>query len=71
MQHDAAHSFSDSDWATHHCTSGYLFVYGQAAISWASKKQATVALSSCEAETSRPPRQSRRPYSSAHCDSQN
>eukprot|EP00965_Chrysotila_dentata_P135259 4472436-Pleurochrysis_carterae.AAC.1 len=42
--------FSDSDWATKHFTSGYVFVYNQAAISWASKKQPSVALSSCEAD---------------------
>eukprot|EP00965_Chrysotila_dentata_P217921 6190300-Pleurochrysis_carterae.AAC.1 len=42
--------FSDSDWATRHSTSGFVFTYNQAAISWSSKKQATVALSSCEAE---------------------
>jgi hypothetical protein len=41
---------SDSDWATKHSTTGYLFMYAQAAISWASKKQQSVALSSCEAE---------------------
>eukprot|EP00965_Chrysotila_dentata_P200381 6179948-Pleurochrysis_carterae.AAC.1 len=42
--------FSDSDWATRHSTSGYVFMYNRAAISWASKKQQTVALSSCKAE---------------------
>eukprot|EP00965_Chrysotila_dentata_P179354 5922885-Pleurochrysis_carterae.AAC.1 len=42
--------FSDSDWATRHSTSGYVFIYNQAAISWASKKQPSDALSSCEAE---------------------
>eukprot|EP00965_Chrysotila_dentata_P213517 6187665-Pleurochrysis_carterae.AAC.1 len=42
--------FSDSDWATRHSTSGFVFMYNRAAISWSSKKQATVALSSCEAE---------------------
>eukprot|EP00965_Chrysotila_dentata_P213763 6187824-Pleurochrysis_carterae.AAC.2 len=42
--------FSDSDWATRHSTSGYVFMYNQAAISWASKKQPSVALSSCEAK---------------------
>ena len=41
---------SDSDWATRHSTTGYVFTYNQAAISWASKKQVSVALSSCEAE---------------------
>eukprot|EP00965_Chrysotila_dentata_P006800 222374-Pleurochrysis_carterae.AAC.3 len=42
--------FSDSHWATRHSTSGYDFMYSQAAISWASKKQPSVALSSCAAE---------------------
>eukprot|EP00965_Chrysotila_dentata_P204847 6182589-Pleurochrysis_carterae.AAC.1 len=42
--------FSDSDWATRHSTSGHVFMYGRAAITWSSKKQPSVALSSCEAE---------------------
>eukprot|EP00965_Chrysotila_dentata_P240813 6203928-Pleurochrysis_carterae.AAC.1 len=42
--------FLDSDWATRHSTSGHVFLYGRAAITWSSKKQPTVALSSCEAE---------------------
>ena len=42
--------FSDSDWAVKHSTSGFVFNYCSAAISWASKKQPTIALSSCEAE---------------------
>eukprot|EP00965_Chrysotila_dentata_P030773 1025031-Pleurochrysis_carterae.AAC.1 len=46
----ALEGFSDSDWATKHSTSGYVFMYNQAAISWSSKKQPSVALSSCEAE---------------------
>ena len=41
---------SDSDWAVRHSTTGYVFTYAQAAISWGCKKQATIALSSCEAE---------------------
>ena len=41
---------SDSDWATRHSTSGWVFTYNSAAISWGSKKQKSVALSSCEAE---------------------
>ena len=41
---------SDSDWAVKHSTTGYVFSYSVAAISWTSKKQATIALSSCEAE---------------------
>ena len=48
--------FSDSDWAgsltDRKSTSGYCFVMNHIgpAISWKSKKQATVALSTCEAE---------------------
>ena len=42
--------FSDSDWGVKHSTSGHTFDLGSATISWASKKQPTVALSSCEAE---------------------
>ena len=42
--------FSDSDWAVRHSTSGYTFHHGSATISWLSKKQPSVALSSCEAE---------------------
>ena len=41
---------SDSDWDVQHSTTGYVFNYNSAAISWGSKKQATIALSSCEAE---------------------
>ena len=44
------HGYSDSDWAVRHSTSGYTFMYSLATVSWASKKQPTVALSSCEAE---------------------
>eukprot|EP00965_Chrysotila_dentata_P207789 6184333-Pleurochrysis_carterae.AAC.1 len=44
------HGHTDSDWAMRHSTSGWVFMHGSAAISWSSKKQPTVALSSCEAE---------------------
>jgi hypothetical protein len=44
------YGMSDSDWAVKHSTSGQVFVFNQAAISWGSKKQKSVALSSCEAE---------------------
>jgi len=44
------YGMSDSDWAVRHSTSGFVFMFSQAAISWGSKKQASVALSSCEAE---------------------
>ena len=46
--------YTDSDWAgdtdTRRSTSGYVFNIGSGALSWSSKRQATVALSSCEAE---------------------
>ena len=41
---------SDADWAVKHSTTGYIFKHACAAVTWASKKQASVALSSCEAE---------------------
>ena len=44
------HGYTDSDWATRHSTLGAVFMYNQAALSWSCKKQASVALSSCEAE---------------------
>jgi hypothetical protein len=44
----------DADWAGNvsdrRSTSGFLFSFGNGAISWSSKKQPTVALSSMEAE---------------------
>ena len=46
--------YTDSDWAGDHdtrrSTSGYVFNIGSGAISWSSKRQPTVALSTCEAE---------------------
>eukprot|EP00965_Chrysotila_dentata_P050065 1658599-Pleurochrysis_carterae.AAC.4 len=46
-------SFGNSSvlyYATRHSTSYYGFMYNRTAISWASKMQPSVALSSCEAE---------------------
>ena len=51
---DALMGYSDADWAgdseTRRSTSGYVFNIGSGAISWSSKRQPTVALSTCEAE---------------------
>jgi hypothetical protein len=46
--------FTDADWAgcrdTRRSTAGYLFNIGSGAISWQSKRQSVVALSTCAAE---------------------
>ena len=42
--------YSDSNWGIRHSTTGWIFNFSQACISWSSKKQPSVALSSCEAE---------------------
>lgn len=46
--------YSDADWAENkddrHSTTGYVFLLAEGAISWTSKKQKTVALSSMESE---------------------
>ena len=48
------HGFADSDYAcdsdTHRSTSGYLFLLNGSAVSWKTKSQEAVALSSTEAE---------------------
>jgi hypothetical protein len=44
------YGMTDSDWAVKHSTSGSVFMLNKATISWGSKKQSSVALSSCEAE---------------------
>jgi hypothetical protein len=46
-------AYSDADWASQlhrHSISGSVFLYGGAAISWSSRKQPIIALSSTEAE---------------------
>ena len=51
---DGLISYSDSDWAEdrddRHSTSGFIFLMAGAAISWASRRQPTISLSSTEAE---------------------
>lgn len=46
--------YSDSDWCgdrvNKRSTAGYLFMYLGVSISWCSKKQLVVALSTCETE---------------------
>ena len=47
------HSFTDSDWAmsdNRKSVSGFLVECGGGAVTWSSKQQAVIALSSCEAE---------------------
>ena len=50
----ALQGYTDSDWGgdthTRRSTAGYVFNIGSGALSWSSKRQPTVALSSCEAE---------------------
>ena len=41
---------ADASWEVSHSTSGQTFQYNSATISWGSKKQPSIALSSCEAE---------------------
>ena len=53
-QGDVLHGYSDADWAgckdTRRSTSGYCFLLAGGVISWGSKKQQSVALSSTESE---------------------
>ena len=52
--HDGLHGFLDADWGSstehRHSISGYIFTLDGGTISWSSKKQNVVALSSTEAE---------------------
>ena len=43
-------AFADASWETAHSTSGWAVLWQSAAISWGSRKQKCIALSSCEAE---------------------
>ena len=42
--------FADASWETRHSTSGWVVLWQSAALSWGSRKQKSIALSSCEAE---------------------
>ena len=42
--------FSDASWETSASTSGWVVMWQSAALSWGSRKQKSIALSSCEAE---------------------
>jgi hypothetical protein len=48
------HGYMDADWASNvsnrRSTSGFMFSFGSGVVSWSSKKQPTIALSSMEAE---------------------
>lgn len=52
--HDSLQGYSDSDWAStiedRRSTTGWVFKYGGGAVSWKSRRQPTVALSSTEGE---------------------
>ena len=43
-------AFSDASWETAHSTSGWAVLWQSAVLTWASRKQKSIALSSCEAE---------------------
>eukprot|EP00965_Chrysotila_dentata_P109136 3606291-Pleurochrysis_carterae.AAC.1 len=43
-------AYSDSDWAVSHSTTGFCVVFGGAAVSYGSKRQHCISLSSTEAE---------------------
>jgi hypothetical protein len=43
-------TFSDASWATKNSVSGWAVMWGNAAMSWGSRTQKCVSLSSCEAE---------------------
>ena len=42
--------FADASWETAHSTSGWVVLWQSAALTWGSRKQKSIALSTCEAE---------------------
>ena len=49
-EHQRARGFADASWEVKHSTSGWLVMWQSAALTWGSRKQKCIALSSCEAE---------------------
>eukprot|EP00965_Chrysotila_dentata_P139587 4614986-Pleurochrysis_carterae.AAC.1 len=43
-------AYSDSDWAVLHSTTGFCVMFGRAVVSYGSKRQHCISLSSTEAE---------------------
>jgi hypothetical protein len=44
------HGFADASWEVRQSTSGWVVLWQRAALTWGSRKQKSIALSSCEAE---------------------
>ena len=49
-EHQRLAGFSDASWETRASTSGWVVLWQSAAVSWGSRKQKSIALSTCEAE---------------------
>ena len=49
-EHTRLAGFADASWETLNSTSGWVVLWQMAALSWGSRKQKCIALSTCEAE---------------------
>jgi hypothetical protein len=49
-EHSSLRGFADASWETRTSTSGWTVLWQSAALSWGSRKQKSIALSTCEAE---------------------
>jgi hypothetical protein len=49
-EHVRLRGFADASWETAHSTSGWVVLWQSAALTWGSRKQKSIALSTCEAE---------------------
>ena len=49
-EHVRLSGFADASWEAKHSTSGWVVLWQSAALSWGSRKQKSIALSTCEAE---------------------